>query len=678
MIEFDERLCRDLATAKSKEWLVTNGIGGYSSSTVAGLNTRRYHGLLVAATKPPVGRFVLLSQIEDVLVVDGKRFDLSTNIYRDSVVHPAGHMNLSGFSLDSFPVYLYSRDDWQITKSVWMVYGENTTVIEYVFTSTQVHANVSLEVRPLVAFRDYHGTTHENDALDRAVVQTPQGVEFHPYPDLPTLYLAHDTAAVQVDGYWYRNFEYVEERARGLDYSEDLFSPLIFKADLTRGRRFCLVASTERHSTSMVAQCKRSEFHRASLAHYKYRAEFGQSDLIPLLYRAAEQFIVSRYPQQTVLAGYHWFADWGRDAMIALPGLLLETDRPDLARGILLQYVAHIDGGMLPNRFPDSGETPEYNTVDATLWFFEAIRQYFHYRKDAGWREAATQFIREHLYAALKGIVSAHLAGTRFGIHVDEEGFLWAGDLSTQLTWMDARVGDVAITPRAGRPVEIQALWYNALRTLEDFARLLGDHIAAASYAELAAKLKTHFEAVFWNGEYLDDVADRFQNDRSIRPNQIFAISLHHSLLAPERARKILDLVERELLTPYGLRTLSARDERYRGRCEGDVWSRDNAYHQGTVWPWLAGPFFSAKLRVSDLPEQTMLEIAGWLDHLTPHLREAGLGQISEIFDGDFPHTPRGCIAQAWSVAEILRLAKLVTRHPTRGFKTRLPVAETV
>ena len=668
MIEFDENLCRDLSAAKRKEWLVTNGIGGYASSTIAGLNTRRYHGLLVAATKPPVGRFVLLSQLEDVLVVDGRRFDLSTNLYLDSIVHPAGHMNLRRFSLDAFPVSVYARDDWQITKSVWMVNGENTTVIEYQFSSSQNHESVSLEVRPLVAFRDYHGTTHENDALNRAVVQTPEGVEFRPYHDLPTLHLAYDTATVQVDGYWYKNFEYEEERARGLDYVEDLFSPLIFKADLIQQSRFSLIASTERRSTATVSGYKRSEHHRASLEHYNHRAEFGQSDLIPLLYRATEQFIVSRFPEQTVVAGYHWFADWGRDAMIALPGLLLETDRPDLAKGVLLQYAAYIDGGMIPNRFPDSGEEPAYNTIDATLWFFEAIRQYFHHRKEPAWREKALQFIREDLYAPLKGIVSAHLAGTRFGIHVDEEGFLWGGDMNTQLTWMDARVGDLAITPRGGRPVEIQALWYNALRTLEDFSRLLGDKLAADTYAGLAAKLKSNFEAVFWNETAggLYDVADHSQKDGSIRPNQIFAISLHHRLLEPERAARVLQLVERELLTPYGLRTLSPNDDRYRGQCAGDVWSRDSAYHQGTVWPWLAGPFFSAKLRMSALPEETMLEIAAWLEHLAPHLRDAGLGQVSEIFDGDYPHTPRGCIAQAWSVAEILRLAKLVTRHPAR------------
>ncbi len=668
MIEFDESLCKDLAAAKNKEWLVSNGIGGYSSCTVAGLNTRRYHGLLVAATKPPVGRFVLLSQLEDVLVVDGNRFDLSTNLYMGNVVHPTGHLNLSKFSLDAFPVYTYSHDDWQILKSVWMVNGENTTVIEYVFKSDTTHQNISLEVRPLIAFRDYHGTTHENDALDRLVVQTPEGVQLHPYNGLPKLFLAHDPAVVQIDGYWYKNLEYEEERARGLEHTEDLFSPLVFKADLTREKRFSLIASTEPRSITKVIDYKQSEFRRSALEHYRYRTEFGRSDLIPMLYRAAEQFIVTRPPHKTVLAGYHWFSDWGRDAMIALPGLLLETDRPDLAKEILLQYVAHIDGGMLPNRFPDSGETPEYNTVDATLWFFEAIRQYLVYKKDPEWREKATQFIREHLYAPLKGIIGAHLSGTRFGIHVDQDGFLWAGDSSTQLTWMDGRVGDVAITPRAGRPVEIQALWYNALRTMDDFGRLLGDNIAAETYAKLALKLKTNFEIVFWNdeGEYLYDVADRSQLDGSMRPNQIFAISLHHSLLTAERARKVLDVVQCELLTPYGLRTLSAKDERYRGRYEGDVWSRDSAYHQGTVWPWLAGPFFSAKLRTSDAPQETICEIEHWLEHLTGHLRDAGLGQISEIFDGDFPHIPRGCIAQAWSVAEILRLAKLVTKHPAK------------
>jgi len=667
VIEFGESACRDLATAKKREWLVTNGIGGYSSSTVAGMNTRRYHGLLVAATKPPLGRIVMLSQLEDTIFVDGKRFDLSTHMYAGSVVHPAGHMNLTRFQLEPYPVFTYACDDWELDKSVFMVYGENTTVVEYAFKRKSPGLSVSLEVRPLIAFRDHHGTTHENSSLNRTVEQTPEYVEVHPYEALPTLYLAHDSAVVQIDGYWYKSFEYEQEQARGLDFIEDLFSPLIFKADMGEGR-FALIASTEPRSTARVAEYRRAEVSRRSIAHFNYRANFGRSDVVPTLYRAAEQFIVTRAPYKTVLAGYHWFGDWGRDAMISLPGLLLATDHPDLAREILLQYLRYIDGGMLPNRFPDSGEIPEYNTVDATLWFFEAVRQYLSYRKDHEWRAQALQLIRESLYAPLKGIVHAHMSGTRFGIRADDEGFLWAGDGKIQLTWMDARVGDIAITPRAGRPVEIQALWHNALLVLEELGRMLGDHITADSSAGLAGKLRAAFERVFWLEQegYLRDVAGLSEHDNSLRPNQIFAVSLHFPLLKGDRARSVVSVVERELLTPYGLRTLSPKDENYHGRYEGDIWSRDNAYHQGTVWPWLAGPFFFAKLNASDSADKVLSQIDAWLEVFTGHLREAGLGQISEIFDGDYPHSPQGCIAQAWSVAEVLRLAKLVARHPCR------------
>lgn len=668
VIEFKKSECKDLAEAKKREWIATNGIGGYSSSTVAGMNTRRYHGLLIAATEPPLGRVLMLSQLEDVLIVDGQRFDLSTNMYMGDVVYPSGHLHLLRFRLDPFPVFIYANEDWEIEKSVFMVHGENTTVIEYALKRGRPRHDISLEVRPLIAFRDFHGTTHENDQLNRAVVQTEGCVEVFPYPDLPRLYLSHDPALVQVDGYWYKHFEYEEERARGLDFVEDLFSPLLFKRDINATGRFAIVASTRPREMSGIADLRRAEISRQEIAHFQHRAKFGRSELIPTLYRAAEQFIATGASQKTLLAGYHWFGDWGRDTMIALPGLLLATDQPKVAQEILLHYVRYIDHGMLPNRFPEFGEQPEYNTVDATLWFFEAIRQYFTYRDDEAWRSAALDLVREYLYAPLKSVVQAHRSGTRYGIHVDEQGFLWAGDASTQLTWMDVKVGEIAITPRAGRAVEVQALWYNALRIMEDFARLLGDAIAADSYAEFAARLQKNFETVFWNDEtqYLNDVVGESEFDGSLRPNQIFCVGLHHALLKGERARKVVDAVGQELLTPYGLRTLSSKDGKYRECYEGDVWSRDSAYHQGTVWPWLAGAYFFAKLHVSESPETLLPEIDAWLDQFTEHLREAGLGQISEIFDGDYPHRPRGCIAQAWSVAEILRLAKRTAVHPHR------------
>jgi predicted glycogen debranching enzyme len=391
--------------------------------------------------------------------------------------------------------------------------------------------------------------------------------------------------------------------------------------------------------------------------------------LIESLTRAAKQFIVTRPPFKTTIAGYHWFGDWGRDTMVSLPGLFLQTGQPELSKELFLQYTRYIDGGMLPNRFPDSGAQPEYNTVDAALWFIDAVGLFVNYRPDEVWRRESTEFLRSSLYEPLKEIVRHYGVGTRYGIHSDDNGFLWAGDGGTQLTWMDARVGGVPVTPRHGRPVEIQALWYNALRTMTEFALLLGDSQGAALYTVISAKLKAAFIPAFWNsaGNCLFDVVGDGGVDDSIRPNQLFAISLRYPLLSGDLAREVVATTEAELLTPFGLRSLAATDRNYRGTYQGDVPTRDGAYHQGTVWPWLAGPFFRAKLAVSENPELVLNEIDRWLETFATHLTDAGVGQISEIFDGDFPHEPRGCIAQAWSVAEILNLAKIAAEHPLRA-----------
>jgi predicted glycogen debranching enzyme len=649
--------CNIFSSAIQREWLITNGIGGYASSTVSGANSRRYHGLLVAATHPPVGRLVMLSKLEDALLVDGRRFELATNVYGEDVVHPYGYQHLGQFRLDPFPVYTYVSDHFVLEKSIYMPRGQNTVVIEYVLPRHK-STDIELEISPLISFRDYHATTHQNPGLDSTVTQSDGLVKVRPYRDLPALNLAHNAAEVAITGYWYNNFEYREERARGLDHHEDLFNPLTFRVGMNSRSRFVLIASTEPQSVELADEYRKAELRRHALASSK---SSGSSDLICTLETAAEHFIVTRPPFKTVIAGYHWFGDWGRDTMIALPGLLLSTNQPDTAKEILLQFLKYIHGGMLPNRFPDQGETPEYNTVDATLWFVDAIWQYLNYREDQEWRTEALDLIREQFYPALKSIINHHLGGTRYGIHADNEGFLWAGDDSTQLTWMDAKVGDVAITPRAGRAVEIQALWYNALRTVEELGRQFQDSFADYS-AGVANRLQANFERVFWNDEArcLYDVIGDSGPDSSLRPNQVIAVSLRHNLLGRERTLAVLNAAERVLLTPYGLRTLAPSDPRYRPRYEGDVWNRDSAYHQGTVWPWLAGPFFTAKIRYSEDRSEAIAEAQAWLDRFGRHSGEAGLGQVSEIFDADEPHNPRGCIAQAWSVAELLRLARLV------------------
>ncbi|HST09405.1 MAG TPA: amylo-alpha-1,6-glucosidase [Terriglobales bacterium] len=646
MIRFGEEICTKLEAALQREWLETNGIGGFASATVNGCNTRRYHGLLVAATKPPVGRLVLLSKLEETLVVNGKPFELSTNNY-PGAVHPQGFQYLKEFHLDPFPVFTFDVEGVQIEKTIFMVQGENTTVIEYRIEKDLPAAEVKLQIRPLVAFRDYHSLTHENGAINGSVDDQPGITSIAPYAGLPTLHLAHNAKQIERTGDWYRNFEYEAERERGLDFSEDLFNPCVFDFDLNSQSQATIIASTEPRNANAAQEYRRAEITRRRANTLRAPVE---DEFVRMLTLAADQYIVSRGDQKSVIAGYHWFSDWGRDTMIALPGLTLPTRKFDVARSILRTFAQYVDRGMLPNRFPDAGETPEYNTVDATLWFFEAVRAYLAYTGDLS-------FIQNELYGVLNDIIAWHVRGTRFGIKLDPSGLLNSGEPGVQLTWMDAKVGDWVVTPRRGKPVEIQALWYNAICTMEDIATRLRDESARKRYNSMATLTKWSFNRLLWNekGGYLYDVINGGQPDASIRPNQIFAVSLKHSMLSPERAKQVVTVVQEHLLTPYGLRSLAPSDPQYRGRYTGDQTSRDGAYHQGTVWPWLMGPFITAFVKVNDRSESARRQAEEWLAHLTGHLADAGLGQISEIFDGDAPHRPVGCIAQAWSIAEILR-----------------------
>jgi predicted glycogen debranching enzyme len=652
MIEIDQESCRNLGTALSREWLETNGIGGFSSSTIVGLNTRRYHGLLTAATKPPVGRLVLLSKLEETLIIDGQRYDLSANQY-PGAVHPQGFQYQTGFRLDPFPSFTYEIQGVRLEKSVFMLQGQNTTVVQYDIFKTKSQADsssLSLEIRPLIAFRDYHSTTHENGALNPHV-ETENGLTtIKPYEDLPALHFAHDADAIDTNGFWYRNFQYAVEQERGLNFAEDLFNPCTFTFALNASASINLIASTERRDVSQANAYRKAELERRELlSGNSARGEANQ--LVTALTAAADQFIVARERCKTVIAGYHWFADWGRDTMIALPGLTLATGHPEIARSIIAEFANHVDRGMLPNRFPDAGETPEYNTVDATLWFFEAVRSLLQYTNDY-------EFVRENLYAVLSDIVDWHVRGTRYNIHVDDDGLLYSGEPGVQLTWMDAKVGDWVVTPRHGKPVEIQALWYNALRVMEQLATKFKDAKAKKKYAAMADKARASFTEMFWNegAGCLYDVINGKARDASIRPNQILSVSLTNSMVTSKRAKSILSAVERELLTPRGLRTLSPTDANYIGRYEGDPRSRDCAYHQGTVWPWLMGPFITAYVKT--FGRKVGQDFANeWLSQFQGHLSESCLGQVSEIFDGDALHTPRGCVAQAWSVAELLRAA---------------------
>jgi predicted glycogen debranching enzyme len=644
-IQFDETVCRDFEVASRREWLETNGIGGFASSTVAGLNTRRYHGLLVAATNPPVGRMVLLSKLEETAIVNGRRYELSANRY-PGVVHPQGYRYLKSFRLDPYPLFVYELDDCELEKSLFMVAGENTTAIQYRFLSGDM-AGCALELRPLIAFRDFHVTTHENGALDTTIDTEPGCVAITPYRALPTLYLAHNALRVEKTGEWYRNFEYDIERERGLDYREDLFQPCVLKFELPGSNHAVVLASTERHSFGAIHKYRAAEIdRRTAVASANAGDKFARE-----LASAADQFLVRRERQTTVIAGYHWFSDWGRDTMIALPGLTLSTGRSDAACSILMEFARYVDRGMLPNRFPDTGETPEYNTVDATLWFFEAVRALAAHTHDY-------DFVKRHLYPVLVDITDWHERGTRYRIHMDSDGLLASGEPGVQLTWMDAKIGDWVVTPRRGKPVEIQALWYNALRIMEELSAAFAYPAEAHRYAVLAGRVRASFSAQFWNTPRgcLFDVIDGESRDASIRPNQIFVVSLNHHMLGPAQERSIVAVVKRDLLTPYGLRTLAPSDSQYRGRYEGDPLSRDASYHQGTVWPWLLGPFLRAYLQINQYSQAAKEQAREWTLALRRYLENEGVGQIPEVFDGDAPHRAGGCIAQAWSVAELLRV----------------------
>jgi predicted glycogen debranching enzyme len=648
MIRFDETVCRNLELASRREWLETNGIGGFASSTIVGLNTRRYHGLLVAATKPPVGRVVLLSKIEATLVLDGVRVELACNRF-PGVIHPNGELHMKEFRRDPFPAFVYEINGLVLETSVFMIHGENSTVVQYELRAPAgvKPGRCTLELRPLIAFRDYHSLTHENAALNATLAIEAGSVTVRPYQDLPALHVAHTRGEVRPSGDWYRRFEYTVEQQRGLDHQEDLFQPFVLVFDLNQDPHAALVASTEHRGIETVAAARTDEIERRK----KILAAVPSNDpFVQELAQAADQFIVQRGPFHSVIAGYHWFGDWGRDTMITLPGLTLITRRPEVAKSILLEFAAHADHGMLPNRFPDAGETPEYNTADASLWFFEAVRALVAYTGD-------NEFVRTKLYAVLADIISWHERGTRYGIRMDADGLLLAGAPGVQLTWMDAKAGDWVVTPRCGKPVEIQALWYNALRVMENLARAFGNSSDHGHFKALADRAQETFPDLFWNPSTgcLYDVVDGGTRDGSIRPNQILAVSLHYKMLSREKAKSVVETVKQHLLTPYGLRSLAPGDPQYRGRYEGDVRSRDGAYHQGTVWPWLLGPFVAAYMEVNNRSPEARRQAEQWLVEFRRYIDDEGVGQIPEIFDGDPPRRSGGCIAQAWSVAELLR-----------------------
>ena len=656
MLDFGRDLCGDVRFSTEREWLVTNGIGGYASGTVAGVLTRRYHGLLVAALEPPVRRMLLLTKLDETVRYDGYSYPLFANRWAGGEVEPLGFHHLERFRLDgTIPVWTYALADALLEKRAWMQPGSNTTYIRYELRrgSSPLH----LQLKAIVNDRDHHGNTHaDGDGPSFQVTALDHGLRISRAGGETLLYLLCDGARAWLEGAWYRNYYLAVEDYRGLDPLDDNCFAGRFEAALAPGQTLTLVASTEDQAplNGEVALAGRRAYESSLLG--RARPRLGTvPPAIEHLVLAADQLVVQRslpagkegekaQEGRTIVAGYPWFSDWGRDTMISLPGLALTTGRSDVAARILRTFARYADRGMLPNRFPDEGRPPEYNTVEATLWYFEAIRAY----------HAATEdddLIAE-LFPVLEGIVAWHRRGTRYGIHLDPaDGLLYAGEAGVQLTWMDAKVGDWVVTPRIGKPVEVNALWYNALQVMVGLAQRLGR--PAEDYELLARRAGEGFGR-FWNEErgYLYDVLDGPKgHDPALRPNQVFAVSLAHSPLAQQWQRAVVDACARQLLTSHGLRSLAADHPAFVGHYGGERQTRDAAYHQGTVWGWLIGPFVQAHLRVYRDPATAR----SFLDPLLQHLAAHGLGSISEIFDGDTPFAPRGCIAQAWSVAEVLR-----------------------
>jgi predicted glycogen debranching enzyme len=654
-LDFGREVCGKLSNSETREWLVTNGIGGFASGTIAGLLSRRYHGLLMAALRPPLGRTLLLAKIDETAEYDGiypnsgKFYPLHTNRWASGNVEPAGYLYLNRFHLEgTTPVWTYGIANALLEKRIWMQPGANTTYIQYHL----VHATgaLSLDARAFVNYRDYHQTTIMNDWFPE-ITPVENGLRLRIFDDAVPFYLLSNKAIIHAQFDWYEDFFLDVEDYRGQnDVEEDHIYAAHIHYTLQPGETLTLVASTE------------SEPNLDGRSAYEARRVYEQSLLeqagefaavapepIQQLVLAADQFVVkrptSRDPNgRSIIAGYHWFSDWGRDTMIALHGLTLTTNRPTVAASILRTYAQFVDMGMIPNRFPDAVEKPEYNTVDATLWYFEAIRAYYEKTGDSK--------LLQELFPVLKDIIKWYERGTRYNIQMDKsDALIYAGEAGVQLTWMDAKVGDWVVTDRIGKPVEINALWYNALRIMAEFARQLSE--PSGKFDALADRVRQGFLR-FWNHQmgYCYDILDGPDgNDLSLRPNQLLAISLPHSPLTDHQQRSALDACARHLLTAHGLRSLSSDDAAYIGHYGGDQLERDSAYHQGTVWGWLIGPFVSAHLRVYKDPAQAR----SYLYPLLHHLADQGVGSLSEIFDGEPPFTPRGCIAQAWSVAEVLR-----------------------
>jgi predicted glycogen debranching enzyme len=636
------------------EWLEADGQGGFAMGTASGIRTRRYHGLLCAARTPPTARAMLVNAVEAWVDLGSGPCALSSHRYLPAVTHPDGAQRLLSFTHEPIPTWVFELEDGgRLVHELFVPRGSAQVVLAWRLEGAQHPARLTL--RPLLAVRGLHGLRRASSELLLESRVEGNSVRWQPDPAQPAV-IARSSGRFQPAPLWYRDFLYDEERARGYGHVEDLASPGFFEHDLGNGDACLILAAGVAGPSSVLLP---SDAPVTELASELRERELARRSAISPLDRAAEAYLVKRGEGRSLIAGYPWFSDWGRDTFLALRGLLLARGKAKDATEILLAWADHVSRGMLPNRFPDEGEA-EFNSVDASLWFVVAVEETLAAAKDLARAE------RGVLENAVLAILAGYANGTRYGIRADTDGLLACGERGLQLTWMDAKVGEQVMTPRIGKPVEVQALWIQALSFGARFEK---------RFRALAEEASAAFEARFWNESagYLNDVVDcdhvRGTVDATLRPNQILAVGgLARTLVAPERARRVVDVLERELWTPLGLRTLPRGDPRYHGRYEGGPPERDRAYHQGTVWPWLLGPFVEAWVRVQGSgAEARRVARERFLAPLLAHLADAGLGHVSEVADGDAPHTPGGCPFQAWSLGELLRLERVVLAPAARA-----------
>ncbi len=659
-------------TAESVEWLEADGLGGFASGTSTGVRSRRYHGLLLVATTPPTGRVMLVNGFEAWIDTPDGRYPLSSQHYAPDVLHPDGVRRLEDFSNDPWPRWIYRLEDGTVIEHELFV-RHGTPVTALVWRLREPRPGVTLSVRLLFSGRDYHATHHENAAFRFDLDVSGPFVTWRPYDGLPSI-TALSNGRYEHRPEWYRNFAYEEERLRGLDHLEDLASPGVLTWDLSSPAVMMLTtggppstAGGDRPFDSAPLAQGRPETLFESLR----EAERQRRVFPSVLHRAADAYLVRRGEGKTIVAGYPWFTDWGRDTFIALRGLCVASGRLEEARDILLAWAGAVSEGMLPNRFPDQGDAPEFNSVDASLWYVIAVHDFLAAIGPSS--RKLPQNDRETLQAAVNAILDGYAAGTRYGIRLDADGLLACGAPGVQLTWMDSKIGDWVVTPRTGKPVEIQALWLNALFIASEWRDGRSDR-----WKSLLIFGREAFRARFWNeaDSRLFDVVDVNHEagtaDPTFRPNQILAIGgLPLMLLEQEMARRVVDAVESRLVTPLGLRTLAPGSPGYASRYEGSGRERDSRYHQGTVWPWLMGPFVEAWIRVRGSTDEARAEARQKFVAPLLQLAERTGGHLPEIADGDPPHTPRGCPCQAWSVGEMLRLESSVFAA-TRRRKRRI------